>query len=472
MSNSAQSQRNPWLGLSALVLPSFLASIDVSIILLALPSIAEALNADATQQLWIIDIYGFLLSGFMVTMGTLGDRIGRRRVLMAGAALFGAASVLAAFSGSAGMLIAARALLGIGGATIMPSSMALISNLFPGEHERGVAFSIWMASFMGGMAGGPVIGGILLENFHWGALFLINVPVMVAFLALAPRLLTEYRNADSAPLDLPSVALSLATILPTTYGLKELAKGHVNVASLLVIPLGFVMGAWFVRRQTKLSNPLLDLRLFKNARFRAVVLATTAIASTGITMLATTKTLQLGMHLPPLRAALYMLPGVLASIAGMLLTPHLAKRINAQVLILSAIAVAYCGVILLGSAHHVTDLPRLVLGYMLFQIGCAPLVSLGNVLIMGSVPLEKVGAASAISGTSSEFGFAFGFATLGTLASATAQSIRGAGSEAALTTEVQVVAMGVVVMLLFAAWMARRAFAPTAPVPIVPLTTD
>src|SRR5215210_4139161 len=216
--------RREWVGLVVLALPTLLLSLDLSVLYLALPNLSADLGASATQQLWIIDIYSFMLAGFLVTMGTLGDRIGRRRLLLIGAAAFGAASMLAAYSASAGMLIAARAILGVAGATLMPSTMALIRNMFENPRQMGLALGVWFSCFMGGMALGPLVGGILLERFWWGSAFLLGIPFMALLLAVGPVLLPEYRDESAGRLDLRSVALSLAAILPAIYGLKELAR--------------------------------------------------------------------------------------------------------------------------------------------------------------------------------------------------------------------------------------------------------
>ncbi|GIO70185.1 MFS transporter [Paenibacillus cookii] len=208
----AQAGAREWTGLGVLVLTSLLVSSDIFVLALALPDLSADLGADSTQQLWIMDIYGFMLTGFLITMGTLGDRIGRRKVLMMGAAVFGIASVGAAFAASPGMLIAARAILGIAGATLVPSTLALISHMFHDPKQRGLAISIWMAGCMGGAAIGPVVGGMMLENFWWGSVFLIGVPVMVLLLVLGPVLLPEYRDQGAGRLDLLSVGLSLAAL--------------------------------------------------------------------------------------------------------------------------------------------------------------------------------------------------------------------------------------------------------------------
>ncbi len=254
-----------------LALPTLLLALDMSVLFLALPHLTANLHADSTQQLWIMDIYGFMIAGFLVTMGTLGDRIGRRRLLMIGGAAFAAASLLAAFAPTAELLIGARALLGIAGATLMPSTLALISNMFRDARQRGMAIAVWMSCFMVGSSIGPVVGGVLLEMFWWGSVFLLGVPVMVLLLVTTPILLPEFRAADAGKLDLVSVALSLLAILPGVYGLKEIAKDGWAVPPVAAIVVGVAFGTAFVRRQRHLSTPLLDLTLFRNRSFSATL---------------------------------------------------------------------------------------------------------------------------------------------------------------------------------------------------------
>jgi DHA2 family multidrug resistance protein-like MFS transporter len=215
--------RKEWIGLAVIALACVLYVMDLTVLHLAVPAISEDLQPSSAQLLWIIDIYGFLVAGSLITMGTLGDRIGRRRLLMIGAGAFGVVSVLAALSTSAEMLIATRALLGLAGATLAPSTLSLIRNMFLDPRQRTVAISIWITSFSVGGAIGPLLGGLVLEFFWWGAVFLLAVPVMVALLALGPRFLPEYRDPEAGRLDLTSAALSLAAVLAVIFGLKQIA---------------------------------------------------------------------------------------------------------------------------------------------------------------------------------------------------------------------------------------------------------
>jgi DHA2 family multidrug resistance protein-like MFS transporter len=404
-----------WIGLAVLAFPALLVSIDVSVMILALPHIGASLGANSAQQLWIMDIYGFLLSGFLITMGTLGDRLGRRKLLMIGSAVFGAASLLAAFSSSAGMLIAARALLGIAGATVSPCTLALISNMFRDHKQRSLSIGIWFMCSMGGMALGPVVGGALLEHFPWNAVFLIAVPVMALLLATAPVLLPEYRDPAPDRLDLTSVVMSLCAILPAIYGIKEAAQQGMQPLSIAAIAVGVAVGTAFVRRQRRLVSPLIDLRLFASPAFSTALGSMFGITLTGASMLFVAQHLQFVLGMSPLRAALCMLPGAIASMAGMLLSPLAARRVRPALLIGAGLVVSAAGCFLLSQADAESGLAIVVTGYVMFTVGAAPLPSLSSDLVIGSAPPEKAGSAASLLQTSGEFAFALGIAVLGSI---------------------------------------------------------
>jgi DHA2 family multidrug resistance protein-like MFS transporter len=260
-----RASRREWIGLAVIALPCLIYSMDLTVLNLALPSLSADLAPTGTQLLWIVDIYGFMVAGLLITMGTLGDRIGRRRLLMLGAAAFGVASVLAAFSRSAEMLIALRALLGVAGATLAPSTLSLIRNMFHDPQERTMAIGIWVSSYSVGAAVGPLAGGLLLQYFWWGSAFLIGLPVMVLLLVLGPWLLPESRDPDAGRLDLASVGLSMAAVLSTIYGLKRAAESGWSSFAAVAIALGATTAFFFVRRQMRLPDPLIDLSLFAAA---------------------------------------------------------------------------------------------------------------------------------------------------------------------------------------------------------------
>jgi MFS transporter, DHA2 family, multidrug resistance protein len=271
--------RREWIGLAVLALPCLLYSMDLTVLYLAVPALSADLEPSSAQLLWITDIYGFLLAGLLITMGTLGDRIGRRRLLLIGAAAFGAASVLAAFSTSAEMLIAARALLGVAGATLAPSTLSLIRNMFLDARQRTLAVGVWIASFSVGAAIGPLIGGGLLEFFWWGSVFLVAVPVMALLLALGPVLLPEFRDPAAGRLDLISAMLSLVAVLAAIYGLKKIAQDGLGWTAALALAAGIAFGIAFLRRQRALTYPLIDVRLFRAPAFSVSVAAMCAAVS-------------------------------------------------------------------------------------------------------------------------------------------------------------------------------------------------
>jgi DHA2 family multidrug resistance protein-like MFS transporter len=411
--------RREWLGLAVLSVPSLMVTIDIFVLLLALPRLSEDLAPTTNQQLWILDAYGFTLSGFLITMGTLGDRIGRRRLLLTGASAFAAASVLAAYANDPTLLILARALMGVAGATIVPSTLALISNMFRDPGQRAVAIGVWMVSMMGGAAVGPIVGGLLLANFWWGSVFLLGVPAMVLLLVLGPVLLPEYRAPGTGRIDPLSVALSLAAVLLFVYGLKELARHGVQPAPSLALLAGIAAGVAFVRRQLTMADPLLDVRLFADRGFStALVGMMVNTMLPGATMVLVTQYLQLVEGLDPLTAGLWMIPCALAGIAGVQIAPIAAHRVRPAYLMAGGIAVSVAGLILLTSTPAAGGLAHVVIGLSLINAGAGPLVTLGTNLVVGAAPPEKAGAAAAISQTSNELGFALGIATMGSLAAA------------------------------------------------------
>jgi MFS transporter, DHA2 family, multidrug resistance protein len=420
--------RREWIGLAVIALPCLLYSMDLTVLNLALPQLSADLNPSSSQLLWIVDIYGFLVAGMLVTMGTLGDRIGRRRLLMMGAAAFGVASVLAAFSNTAGMLIAARALLGVAGATLAPSTLSLIRNMFLDPRERTVAIGVWATSFSVGGALGPVLGGVLLQHLPWGAVFLLAVPVMVLLLVLGPVLLPEFRDPAAGRMDLPSAALSLAAVLSAIYGLKVWAKDGLGWLPVLCILAGLFVGRAFVRRQSRLTDPLIDLRLFRSPAFR-VSLATFTLTTLVVfgSYVFIGQYLQLVAGLSPLAAGLWMLPGALGVIVGSTLAPAIVRRVAPSTVIGGGLGLATLGFAVLtqvGSA----GLAALVVGSALVYLGLGPVFTLGTDVIIGSAPPEKAGAAAAISETSSEFGGALGIALLGSLGTALYRSAMAGAS--------------------------------------------
>lgn len=409
-----------WLGLALLALPTILLGLDLTLLHLALPALAADLRATSTQALWIMDAYGFMIAGFLITMGTLGDRIGRRRLLMIGAATFAIASVIAAFSTSAPMLIVARGALGVAGATLMPSTLALISNLFVDPRQRALGFGIWATMFALGMAMGPVVGGVLLEHSWWGAGFLLAVPIVGLLLLLAPFLLPEYRAADSGRLDLVSVALSLAAMLPVIYGIKQVAKGGSLAGAMVAIAAGLFFTALFVRRQRRLADPLLDLSLFGNRAFTvALVVLLFGLVAVGGTMLLVTQYLQLVKGFSPLVAGLWMGPPAFAMVAAGIGAPLAARHIRPGFVVAGALALSAVGYLILSQLDmDGTGLASVIAGFSLAYLGLGTIAALGTDLVVGAAPAEQAGSASAMSETVQDLGISMGIAILGSLSTA------------------------------------------------------
>lgn len=408
-----QAGRKEWLGLAVLALPTLLVSLDLFLLLLAMPSLSEGLHADSVQQLWILDIYGFLLSGFMVTMGSWGDRIGHRKVLLWGAAAFGLASVACAFSTTSLMLIVARAALGIAGATLAPSTLALIRNMFHNERQRALAISIWLVCFTGGAILGPLIGGVMLEHFWWGSVFLLGLPAMLLLLVLGPQLLPEQRERHGGPLDMPSVGLSLAAILAVIYGLKELAQVGWQLVPMLMVVLGLIAGVAFLGRQRRLEQPLIDLRLFRHPAFSVALGSLLAISMlTGTIMVFVIQHFQLVEALSPLNAALWIIPAVVASIVSVQLAPMIARPVRPAQLIAYSLTITVIGLIVLTQAN---GLMGIAIGFVLTNLGGGPLVALGTYLVLSTAPPKLAGAAGALNETSGYLGLSLGIALLGSI---------------------------------------------------------
>jgi DHA2 family multidrug resistance protein-like MFS transporter len=416
---SGKATRREWIGLAVIALPCLLYSMDLTVLHLAVPSLSVELAPTSAQLLWIVDIYGFLLAGSLITMGGLGDRIGRRRLLLIGATAFGAASVLAAFSPTAEILIASRALLGVAGATLAPSTLSLIRNMFLDPKERTFAIGIWAASYSAGAAIGPPLGGVLLEYFWWGSVFLVGVPVMLLLLVLGPRLLPEFRDQSARRLDLTSAALSLGAVLAVIYGLKDIAQGGAAMSSVAAIALGLLLGLAFARRQRRLADPLIDLRLFRAPAFTVALAANTLslLTAFGISLFVA-QYLQLVLGLSPLEAGLWTIPSSGGFIAGSMLAPLAVRRSRPAVAMTAGLLLAALGFALLTQLGRLGGLPLLVAGHFILALGIAPVVTLGTDIIVGAAPPERAGAASAISETGAELGGALGIAILGSIGTA------------------------------------------------------
>jgi DHA2 family multidrug resistance protein-like MFS transporter len=408
--------RRDWIGLAVLTLACLLYAMDLTVLHLAVPSISADLQPTSSQLLWIIDIYGFMVAGFLITMGTLGDRIGRRRLLLIGASAFGASSVLAAFSTSAEMLIASRALMGVAGATLAPSTLSLIFNMFQDPRQRSVAIGIWITGFSAGGAIGPVLGGLMLEYFWWGSVFLLALPVMAALLILGPRVLPEYRDPNAGRLDLVSAGLAIASVLTLIYGLKSIAQDGLSEAPVAVMLLGVALGALFVYRQRRLADPMIDLALFRIPSFNASLLTNFLgiFVAVGY-FLFVAQYLQLVLGLSPLEAGLWSLPSAVGFIVGSNLAPRIVLRFRPSTVIAAGFVAAAVGLVMLTQVTTTVGLGIVVVASLVISLGLAPVFTLTTELIVGSAPPERAGAASGISETGAELGGALGIAILGSV---------------------------------------------------------
>jgi len=429
--------RREWVGLAVLMLPAMLISMDLTVLHLALPALSAELRPGSAQLLWIVDIYGFLIAGSLITMGTLGDRIGRRRLLLIGATAFAAASILAAFSTTPEMLIVTRAILGVAGATLMPSTMSLLRNMFLDQRQRTVAIGVWISSFSVGSAIGPMVGGLLLEHFWWGSVFLLAVPVMALLLAVGPVILPEFRDPAAGRLDLLSAAMSLAGVLLVIYGVKHGAESGLDGVSVVAVLAGVLVGWLFVRRQRQLQDPLIDLRLLRNRAFSAS-LATNTIGIFAVfgVYLFSSQYLQLVLGLSPFEAGLWTLPGAITSIVGSMLAPLFVRWCRPGILVAAGMCMVALGVGLM-SQVGMDSLLLVAVANGLMMAGFGMAMTLTSDIIIAAAPPERAGAASAISETGAELGGALGIAVLGSIGVAVyrrqvAEAVpTGVGAEAA-----------------------------------------
>lgn len=420
VTSPTQTGARPWWALAVLALPTLLVALDANVMLLALPALTADLGASNVQQLWITDAYGFMVAGLVITMGTLGDRIGRRRLLMIGMAVFALASLACAWATSPVMLIIARGVQGMAGATLMPSTLALITNIFRDDRQRGKAISIWATCTFTGAALGPVLGGVLLVPFWWGAVFLLAVPVAAVVLIAGPLLLPEFRPEQARRLDLASVVLSLLGILPLVYAIKVFSLGSGSTLSAgVALVVGGVFGAVFVRRQLRVDDPLLDLRLFANSSFTLIL---TALALAGMVLagsaLAVTQLLQTVLGHSPLASALWFMPMGLCMAVGTMSTPALTRAITPRTAIVGGMFLSAIGaaVLMVANDDHGAWLP--VLGTAIIGLGAGPMFALGTGLVVGSVPPQRAGSAASMAETANYLGGALGLAVLGTVLSA------------------------------------------------------
>jgi MFS transporter, DHA2 family, multidrug resistance protein len=416
MTGQYLSTSRKYIVLASLSLPALLLSVDTSVLYLAMPHLSKDLKADSAQQLWVMDSYSFMMAGFLTIMGNLGDRIGYRKLLIIGSAAFGLTSVIAAFSPNITVLIVARALMGIAGATLMPSTLALISITFTDPRERGTAISIWMSCFMAGMIIGPFAGGLVLEHFWWGAVFLLAVPVMMAIVFAGRVLLPEYKHQNTRPLNLASALLLLAAILPFIYGLTELSRNNLHILQIAAVFTGLIFGFIFIKYQGTNPAPLVDLNFFRNRVFRITLTAMffAAIIMGGMALFIA-QYLQMVLNLSSFDAGLWMIPQAVGMIIGSMAVSMIARKIRQGLVISAGLFLSATGMLLITLTPVVNGLILLETGFVIAIIGVSPILVLGTGIIISAAPAEKAGAAASISETGNQLGIALGVALLGSI---------------------------------------------------------
>lgn len=429
-----------WLALALLMFPVLLVAVDNTALTFALPAIARSLDATGVELLWIVDAYPLVLAGLLVAMGSLGDRIGRRRLLFIGSTGFAAVSAVTAFAPSAEWLIAGRAGLGFFGAMLMPSTLSLIRNIFPEPNRRRLAVAIWAAGFSGGAALGPIFGGWLVEHFWWGAVLLVAVPIILPLLVLGPALIPESRDPNPGRVDLPSIILSLLVMVPVVYGIKILATHGPAVEPLAAIGFGLLMGYVFIRRQRHLLSggtaqnspaqnsrtqgtaPLLDISLFGNRVFSTAIIANVlALFSFNGFILFLAQHLQLLEGQSPSESGVAMVPALIATVAAGLLVVPLVKKVRPGFVVAGGLLLSAAGYFLVAFGDHGNGPALLLAALLVLCLGVGAAETISNDLILGAAPAEKSGAAAAISETGYEIGSLLGTAILGSILTASYQ---------------------------------------------------
>ncbi|UVJ40386.1 MFS transporter [Arthrobacter sp. CJ23] len=411
-----------WAALALLMVPVLLVAVDNTALTFALPEIARSLDVGGMQLLWIVDAYPLVLAALLVSMGNLGDRIGRRRLLLIGSTGFAVMSAVTAFAPSAEWLIAGRAALGIFGAMLMPSTLSLIRNIFADPNRRRLAIAIWAAGFSGGAALGPIFGGWLVEHFWWGAVFLVAAFLLLPLLALGTFLIPESRDANPGRVDVTSIVLSMLAMAPTVYGIKEFASHGMAPHAAAFVTLGLFMGVLFVRRQRRLDSPMLDVRLFGNRVF------STAIAANILSLFSMTgffyffaQHLQLVDGQSPMQAGIAMVPALLATVVAGLLVVPLVRKIRPGLVVAGGLALSAAGYAVAALGDHGQGPVFLLSALLLIALGVGSAETISNDMILGAVPADKAGAASAISETGYELGSLLGTAVLGSILTASYQ---------------------------------------------------
>ena len=413
-----------WHALGVLALSLLLIAMDATILNVALPALSEDLQPTPTQVLWIVDVYGLVLAGLLVAMGGLGDRVGRRRLLTAGLVVFGLASAMAAAAPSAEALIAARALLGVGGAMIMPSTLSILRNIFTDSRERTIALGIWSAVAAGGFALGPVLGGALLEFASWHLVLAINVPVMAGCLLATRRWIPESRNPDPGPWDPIGVALSVVGMVSLVWGVKHGGEyGFGDPAAIAALVAAVVLISIFVRRQMRSDAPLVDVRLFASRRFTGSVTAVLfTFLGLAALLLYLTQFHQVIEGRGPLESGARLLPLALAAGLAGLVTDAVVRRIGPALAIGGAFAVMAAALAGLSGLQPGDAYVPIAVALAAIGFGAGIVATAGSASIMSAAPPERAGGAAAVQETAFELGGALGVAVLGSVFNAAARA--------------------------------------------------
>ncbi|MEU8900743.1 MFS transporter [Nocardia sp. NPDC048505] len=422
-----------WLMLAVLCASLLLVAMDATILNVALPSLIDDLHVGQLAQLWIIDVYGLVLGGLLITTGAVGDRVGRKLLFLSGFVLFGVASVVAATAQSAGQLITGRVLLALGGAMVMPSTLSLIRNIFTDPKERTLAIGIWAAVAGAGATIGPIVGGVVVEMFGWASAFWLNVPVVVLTVIAGAWLLPEYRSPQSGRLDWLAAALSIAGIVSLAWGIKHIAKGEAGALDWGLFVLALLLLAWFARRQLRSADPLLDVRLFRNGPFLAAALATLlAMLAIGAALFLISLWLQYIHGYSPSQAGLRTMPSAVTLLAASLSTPWLMQRLGVRAVLAIGLGALALGFLALALSPEPTTYPVIALVLATFGLGDGLAVTAAAAVLVSAVPPERAGQAGAVSETNYELGIGLGVALLGSIhARVFTENMPGAGLQGA-----------------------------------------
>lgn len=403
-----------WWALAVLMLPVLLISIESTALNFALPAISRELNPSGTALLWMVDVYALVLAGLLVSMGSLGDRIGRRKLLMIGAIGFGLVSAATAFATTAEWVIVGRALMGVFGATLMPATLSLLRNIFLDANARRLAIAVWAAGFSGGAALGPIVGGFLLEHFTWGAVFLVAVPVLVPLLIATPFLVPESKDPNPGRIDVPSIVLSMLAMVPMVFGIKEAVAAGEPLLGGVSFAVGLLFGWAFVYRQNSIPNPMLDLSLFHNRGFSAGVAVNVIgnIALIGFIFMLT-QYLQVVEGMSPLASGMTLIPALVLQVVAGFVAVALVRKFRSRTVIAAGMAMTTVGYLLSGAIDPGVTIYGVLVGLSFIGAGIGMAETISNDLILASAPAHRSGAASAISETGYEVGTVLGTSIIG-----------------------------------------------------------